>query len=411
MKKRLIFLIVVFFALYGQVIAQKHIVVLGSSTAAGTGASTYDSSWVGRLQLHFRKNTSPTDPDTVVTNLAFGGYTTYHVMPTGYPNPFGMPDEDPARNITYALSLNPDLILINLPSNDITWGITKKTTMDNFRVLRQEMNNAGKRWFITTSQPRNLPNPAERDSLRTLVDSIQINFGMFSIDFWNDIVNTDGSNTILPIVNDDGTHVNNLGHRLLFENVIAKELFPSNAPLPVKLTDFRVAFAANKSVLQWQTSDEEPNTSFTIQRSTDGRQFSSVGLVNAQGINGSWQYSWTDATTPSGRIFYRLLIKENNRNSFSQIVSVVNKGKPLAISQVYVHGDMLDITVSSAGNKNAEIELFQVSGVLVKKAQYKLNATAEKITISVPQLPAGEYIIRIRTQDGLTDTERFIRLK
>ena len=152
MKKRILFSAVLLCALWQMGAAQKHIVVLGSSTAAGTGANPIDSAWVNRLQAHFRKNITAGNPDTLVTNLAAGGYTTYHVLPTGTVNPNGMPPVDPARNITHALSLNPDLILINLPSNDITWGISKKTTMDNFRFLRDEMNPGRWSWKCTSYQ-------------------------------------------------------------------------------------------------------------------------------------------------------------------------------------------------------------------------------------------------------------------
>src|SRR5438309_5222513 len=44
--------------LSAQALAQKKIVILGSSTAAGNGASTYDSSWARRLYFEFNKNTS-----------------------------------------------------------------------------------------------------------------------------------------------------------------------------------------------------------------------------------------------------------------------------------------------------------------------------------------------------------------
>src|SRR3982751_4521754 len=115
MKKFLFFLLLIILSL--GVNAQKKVVVVGSSTSYGTGASTYDSAWVGKLQLYFRQNSND-GLDTVVTNLALGGFTTYQVMPTGFTPPAGKPAPDPARNVTMALSLSPDIIIFNLPSND-----------------------------------------------------------------------------------------------------------------------------------------------------------------------------------------------------------------------------------------------------------------------------------------------------
>lgn len=66
--------------------AQKKIAILGSSTAAGYGASDINFSWVGRLQTSFRK--SITDGvDTVIDNRTIPGYYTYNGLPTGYSLP------------------------------------------------------------------------------------------------------------------------------------------------------------------------------------------------------------------------------------------------------------------------------------------------------------------------------------
>src|SRR4051794_26066216 len=92
----------------------KKITVLGSSTAAGTGASVPDSSWVGKLRLSFSKN--PSDgKDTIVNNRAVGGYVTYKSLPTGYSHPGDRPDPDPNANVTYVLNDLPraDVVIIN----------------------------------------------------------------------------------------------------------------------------------------------------------------------------------------------------------------------------------------------------------------------------------------------------------
>ena len=126
--------------------AQVKIVALGSSTTMGAAATSNDSAWTGRLQTLFRKNTGPLNPDTVVYQVGDYGYTTYHVMPDGYVSPIpGRPAPVPGKNITTALSYHPDVVIINLPSNDVAtlsaaWVTplyNKKETMDNFRMLYQ----------------------------------------------------------------------------------------------------------------------------------------------------------------------------------------------------------------------------------------------------------------------------------
>src|SRR5436305_14995707 len=106
--------------LSAQALAQKKIVILGSSTAAGNGASTYDSSWARRLYFEFNKNTSD-GVDTIIVNLAYPGFVTYQAMPTDFVLPANRVScpQDTARNVTTALSLSTDIIIIRISSNDV----------------------------------------------------------------------------------------------------------------------------------------------------------------------------------------------------------------------------------------------------------------------------------------------------
>src|SRR3954463_9651933 len=99
MKRHLLFGALFLFALGTN--AQKKIVILGSSTAAGNGSSVGDSCWAGRLQAYYQKN--KTDGiDTVITNLAYPGYVTYQVMPTDFVLPANRTSwpQDTYRNVT-----------------------------------------------------------------------------------------------------------------------------------------------------------------------------------------------------------------------------------------------------------------------------------------------------------------------
>jgi lysophospholipase L1-like esterase len=253
---------------------QKKVTVLGSSTAYGTGATVPDSSWVGKLRAYFNRN-SADGIDTVVNNRAVGGYVTYKSLPTGYPHPADRPDSDPLANVTYVLNDLPraNVVIINYPTNDIVNGYTAKEMMDNLRLIYQEFTQNNIRCYIATSQPRNTSSDPQRIILRQLVDSIQLNFGNYAINFWDDLATTDGLNMIKPEVNSgDGTHVNNLGHRLLFQRVQAKNILSAIAgpPLPVTIKNWQANLENKVVKLSWSTMYNEPNIYFEIQRSKDG---------------------------------------------------------------------------------------------------------------------------------------------
>jgi len=209
-----------------------HIVVLGSSTAAGTGASPADSSWVNRYRAHLQS----INPSNQVTNLAVGGFTTYRILPTGFPTPTNRPAVDTNRNITAGLALNPDAIIVNLPSNDVSSGFTVAEQLENFDTLWNEAQLAGVPMWICTTQPKNYGNPARIQAQQDVRDSIWARYSPFVLDFWNGLA--DSTNQIDPFYDSgDGTHLNNSGHYLLFTRAVAGDL-PGNLYQPPGYTDY-----------------------------------------------------------------------------------------------------------------------------------------------------------------------------
>jgi lysophospholipase L1-like esterase len=191
------------------------VVVLGSSTAAGSGASPSDSSWVNRFRYElFQKNTRFS-----VINLARGGYTTYHILPTGTVIPPGINKEvDTARNVTKALSYQPYAIIVNMPSNDASFQYTVTQQLTNFNLIHQTAANQSVRTWFCTPQPRNFGNPVQIQIQRDVTDSLLAIYGNYAIDFWNGLADQNG--WIPAIYNSgDGIHLNNAGHRELFHRV------------------------------------------------------------------------------------------------------------------------------------------------------------------------------------------------
>ncbi|WP_250631599.1 fibronectin type III domain-containing protein [Rhodoflexus caldus] len=211
-----------------RVLANPRIVVLGSSTAAGFGVPP-DSSWVRRLRKYLISLGKPYS----LHNLAVNNYTTYHVLPTGSVPPEDRPEPDPQKNITAALALNPNIIIVHLPSNDLANGYTTAETMANFALLKQQAEEAGALFFITTTQPRNL-GFALRQELKNQATQIISTYGAFAIPIFDDLAAADL--TIKPEVDfGDNVHVNETGQRLIYERVL-QVIDPYLAPQPVSFT-------------------------------------------------------------------------------------------------------------------------------------------------------------------------------
>lgn len=199
--------------------ADVHIVILGSPTAAGTGPSNRDSTWVNRYRTHLQQ----LNPNNRVTNLARGGTTTYHIMPDSFVAPSGHPSTDSIRNVSQALRLQPDAIIIIMPSNDARLGFIPPEQLQNFRLIVQVANDQGVPVWVCTTQPRFFADSIRIATQVTVRDSIFQIFGPRTLDFWSGFA--DSSNYIRPIYDSgDGVHMNDAAHSILMQRVQQADL-------------------------------------------------------------------------------------------------------------------------------------------------------------------------------------------
>ncbi|MEM6263975.1 MAG: PKD domain-containing protein [Bacteroidota bacterium] len=208
--------------------APVRIVVLGSSTAAGTGASVSDSSWVNSYRSHLQG----INPANEVINLARGGYVTYNLMPDQFVPPSNRPDPDTLRNIDHALSFNPDAIIVNLPSNDRRYPAMEQ--LNNFDSLFRYSNSNGVPIWIFTTQPIDIRNSSTINYQKEVRDSIMSWFSPFAIDVWTPLADSTGA--IDTSYAADAVHLNNTGHRII-RNVVLTKNIPSFLYQPPNFVD------------------------------------------------------------------------------------------------------------------------------------------------------------------------------
>lgn len=210
-----------------------HVIVLGSSTAAGTGPSSSDSAWVNR----YRKHLQMINPANLLTNLAQGGTTTYHIMPDWY-SAVNRPSTNTSRNISHALRLGADAIIVNMPSNDAANSFTVNEQLFNFQLLKSVADSAGIPIWICTTQPRNFNSIAQKKIQLDVRDSIFSIYGNFSIDFWGGFADT--NNSIKGVFDSgDGVHLNDSAHYVLNQRVKDK-LIPNFLIDTLASTDYTI---------------------------------------------------------------------------------------------------------------------------------------------------------------------------
>jgi acyl-CoA thioesterase I len=195
------------------------IVIIGSSTAAGVGATPSDSAWVNRVRLATLTNKR----SLYFINLAVAGYTTYQGMPNGY-NMVNRPAVDTARNITKALSYKPSLVMITYPTNDVANNYTDDEIMDNYKQMVYLLDSAKVKYIVFGTQPRNFTEAAQRERLKTLNDKIKTTYAAHLNDNFDAFATSELM--IKPELSyGDGVHLNNAGHYIIVQSVLTNTIF------------------------------------------------------------------------------------------------------------------------------------------------------------------------------------------
>ncbi len=189
--------------------------VIGSSTAAGEGASSSAKSWVGLLARALDDAVVPTFNSS---NLAVGGYTTVELLPGSKAD----------GSIDDAISGRPNLILVSLAgSNDLSAGTSQSTFLSRLTSVRDAARTAGVPVFFVSTAPKDLSD-SERRELRDWATAMSTAFatcwvperatayGPCFIDIFAPLANA-SLGVASAYGAGDGIHLNDAGHARIFE--------------------------------------------------------------------------------------------------------------------------------------------------------------------------------------------------
>ena len=389
-------LIIAFFLIVCPANSQKRLAIIGSSTSACYGASVYDSCYVGRL--HKRYNQQETFYATIDNAYAVPGYCCLKGMPSSYVSPYANLQPDPEHNITKALSVHPDVVLVNYPNNGYD-SLHIDLILYCLRTIRDSANKAGVPCFVTTTQPRTsaplFNNPAAKLKLAILKDSILAEFGYFAVDFYTGLYNPADSSVLYDA--GDHTHMNNTGHDSLFQRVLAKNIF--FAILPATFLQFNTVYKNKTNIITWVTARGSDAAYYEIERSADGTNFTKIGTIYPTNDYDNNQYQFTDDQVLNGWNYYKIQIVGKDGKKYASPVMRVNiTTGSLAIVRAFARSSsqvMIEIQNNSA--QNATIQILDNTGTVVCKENKVIEAGKTSFYLTTPLLSKGIYHVILST--------------
>jgi len=193
----------------------------------------------------------------------------------------------------------------------------------------------------------------------------------------------------------------------------------TNNPLPVIYAYFKGNKIDNAVQLNWATASEINSDYFSLERSIDGRNFSSIAKVNAAGnsVKANF-YSYVDKEAlqlGANTIYYRLnQIDLDGSNEYSPIVVVtVEELKPISVQSVLPNPFKNDLEISFVSNTETHvvIEITNLKGEKMLSKTINTEAGLQKVFIpEAAQLAEGVYFLKLST-NGTSEVHKLLKVK
>lgn len=186
-----------------------------------------------------------------------------------------------------------------------------------------------------------------------------------------------------------------------------------SSPLPISLLNFNASyFAPNNSVnITWSTATETDNKLFTIEKTTDGVNYTEVATTPGAGNSDQvLNYSIVDETPSAGTSYYRLKQTDYDGNyTYSQISTVniaASYNVTLAPNPV---GNATTLRYSSNDTQPLNVRIFDMSGQMVSEYNFsEVQAGENNFGINTSALPAGTYIMQLDNGNHVT-SRKFVK--
>jgi hypothetical protein len=175
---------------------------------------------------------------------------------------------------------------------------------------------------------------------------------------------------------------------------------PCSSALPVTLFSFSGEQKNNNAILHWQTTNEKNASYFSIQRSADAINFTTIGKVKAAGNSSVLKdYTFTDANISllnTQKLYYRMATTSNDGSiAYSKIIPIsITAGRFIIAVSPNPFTDNINVNVPVV-LQDARVIISDVSGKIMYNATQ--HALSGKLTIDASSFAKGVYILSIQS--------------
>ncbi len=211
-----------------------------------------------------------------------------------------------------------------------------------------------------------------------------------------------------------GIHWRNIGEEGIDQtlNIVSKTgvdtlnrftLSNSGEPLAFSLIYLKAKYQNRQVLLNWATASETDNSYFDLERSADGKHFTTITQVPGSGNSQvKREYGYADLQPLAGTNYYRLKqVNEAGRPVYSYIVAVNTSDPASATMRVFPNPTSGNISLAfkAPAENNYFLLVNDMSGRTIQRKLIHCMQGLNQINIDLGKMPAGMYSLRIADLD------------
>jgi hypothetical protein len=183
--------------------------------------------------------------------------------------------------------------------------------------------------------------------------------------------------------------------------------------LPISLNYLNGYKQNDNHNLSWKvTCTNNATATMSIERSTTGRNFTTINTITADALRCQQPFDYTDNSPLQGSNYYRLKMTDaNGKVTYSAVIVLLNAATGfdiVGLSPSLINSNAI-LNVTAAQKTKMDVVITDMAGRQVQKITYNLIAGSNQFTINLANLMAGIYQITGYTTEGKSKTIRFTK--
>ena len=195
-------------------------------------------------------------------------------------------------------------------------------------------------------------------------------------------------------------------------NTVASVVAP-DIIIPITIEYFKGAVHNGNNLLNWKANCTSTSVLFDIERSTDGRNYTSISKLTASYSRCLQPFDIVDNNPAPGINYYRIkMLDADGKLSYSTVIALLNKTSGYEIVNLVpnpVINGTANLNITSADNQQIKIIITDHSGKTVQLMNRSLIAGFTSLNMDFSNLAAGVYSIAVFSENGEKRLSKFVK--